>query len=299
MMDVIRENEAKERLLTPKQLKTKKYDQFSFMNDSSDTTYIANVYKTYSENDENIERKKKEFAKNDEKTVFMKEWCKNNKNNFCICPSDSKKYDQKEWKKKCDSSLTQDSSLVDKYNYLCSNKYKCNSKNSDCKTLQNSCKQLTNDDDELKLIPKSYITDPFTQKVMRIFSYKGEQDGFVLHRVIDTQKYIQQMQYFKDYIAQLKDIQNVLQQWKFDYKKKIYEQLNDFKDDLQNKIDELEQLLNPTTLENTVTTTTTNNETLTNNSTNMSFGKKHHSNNNSPFRFYQDKRHHRHNRHFY
>ena len=82
-------------------------------------------------------------------------------------------------------------------------------------------------------------------------------------------------------------------------KKKIYEQLNDFKDELQNKIDELEQLLNPTTLENTVTTTTTNNETLTNNSTNMSFGKKHHSNNNSPFRFYQDKRHHRHNRHFY
>ena len=322
MMDAIREREANElreqkrvQSLTPeqreierqeqikknKQLKMKKYDQFSFMNDSSDTTYIANVYKTNSENDENIERKKKEFAKNDEKTVFMKEWCKNNKNNnFCICPSsDLKKYDQEEWKKKCDLSLTQDSSLVDKYNYLCSNKYKCNSKNSDCKTLQNSCKQLTKEDDELKLIPKSYITDPFTQKVMRIFSYKGEQDGFVLHRVIDTEKYIQQIQYFKDYIAQLKDIQNVLQQWKFDYKKKIYEQLNDFKDELQNKIDELEQLLNPTTLENTVTTTTTNNETLTNNSTNMSFGKKHHSNNNSPFRFYQQKRHHRRNRHFY
>ena len=134
---------------------------------------------------------------------------------------------------------------------------------------------------------------------LQVFCFKGEQDSFVLHHAIDTQKYIQQMQYLKDHIDQLKDIQNVLQQWKFDYKKKIYEQLNDFKDELQNKIDELEQLLNPTTLENTVTTTTTNNETLTNNSTNMSFGKKHHSNNNSPFRFYQQKRHHRRNRHFY
>ena len=92
-----REIERQEQIKKNRQLKKKKYDQFSFMNDSSDTTYIANVYKTNSENDENIKRKKKEFAKKDERTIFYER----------ICKKDSKKYDQKECKRKCYSSLTQ------------------------------------------------------------------------------------------------------------------------------------------------------------------------------------------------
>ena len=120
MMDHIRETEYIQSL-SPEERKTykkKRYDNFSYINDSSDKKHIANVYKKYSENDENVKRKRKEFAVNDEKTTFMKEWCKNNNNDICVCPSDSKKYDQKEWNNKCDSSFTQDASLGDRYNYF-------------------------------------------------------------------------------------------------------------------------------------------------------------------------------------
>ena len=269
MMDFIRENERRqalspeereledkkkeiekqERLKKIKESRKKRYDEFTYINNSSDRTNIDDIYKTYSENDENAEQKRKQFDSNSDKTVFMKEWCKNNKNEFCLC---NDKINQKEWNKKCNSyRLNQDTSLVDKYNYLCSNINKCDPKTSDCKQLELSCKQNSATlSARLQLIPKSYISDPITQKSLKIFSYKGDQDGFVFHRVMDTEKYLKQIQllsaqtqFLKDYIKQLKEIQSIVNQWKFNYKQKIYEQLNEFKDDLQQKIDEMEHLL--------------------------------------------------------
>ena len=329
MMDVIRERERQEalspekkeiekqeRLKKIKESRKKRYDEFTYINNSSDRTNIDDIYKTYSENDENAERKRKQFDSNSDKTVFIKEWCKNNKNEFCLC---NDKINQKEWNKKCNSyRLNQDASLVDKYNYLCSNINKCDPKTSDCKQLELSCKQNSATlSARLQLIPKSYISDPITQKSLKIFSYKGDQDGFVFHRVMDTEKYLKQIQllseqtqFLKDYIKQLKEIQSIVNQWKFNYKQKIYEQLNEFKDDLQQKIDEMEQLLkkaptndeeeeseNKTVTVSQNTTTNTNNETTTSND--MSFGKKHHHRRRSHgnnFSFYHHKRHHQHSR---
>ena len=48
------------------------------------------------------------------------------------------------------------------------------------------------------------MNNPWSQQLLRIFSYKGEQYGFVLHHVIDTEKYIKQTQFLKEYIKKLK-----------------------------------------------------------------------------------------------
>ena len=60
MMDHIRETEYIQSL-SPEERKTykkKRYDNFSYINDSRDKKHIANVYKKYSENDENVKRKR-------------------------------------------------------------------------------------------------------------------------------------------------------------------------------------------------------------------------------------------------